>query len=99
MKNILIIEDDPAILAGLEACFHAEHYDVDAESDGARGYERASKMHPDIFILDLMLPSKNGEEIRCDLRADKIASPNLMLTSKVTETDKVLGLELGRTTT
>lgn len=95
MKNILIIEDDPAILAGLEACFRAEHYEVHTESDGARGYERARKMHPDMIILDLMLPSKNGEEICRDLRADKIESPILMLTSKGTETDKVLGLELG----
>ncbi len=95
MNTLLIIEDDPAILTGLEACFRAEHYDVHTESDGERGYERARKMHPDVIILDLMLPSKNGEEICRDLRANNVSSPILMLTSKGTETDKVLGFALG----
>lgn len=95
MKTVLIIEDDPAILAGLEASLRAEHYDVHAESDGARGFDRAKKMNPDVIILDLMLPSKNGEEICRDLRAANINTPILMLTSKSSEMDKVLGLELG----
>ncbi|MFZ1728544.1 MAG: response regulator transcription factor [Bacteroidota bacterium] len=95
MKTVLIIEDDPAILVGLEACFRAEHYDVHSESDGGRGYDQAKKMIPDIIILDLMLPSKNGEEICRDLRANGVNSPILMLTSKSSETDRVLGLELG----
>ncbi len=95
MKTVLIIEDDPAILTGLEACFRAEHYEVHSESDGLRGYEHARKMNPDVIILDLMLPSKNGEEICRDLRANQVTSPILMLTSKSSETDKVLGLELG----
>lgn len=95
MKTVLIIEDDPAILAGLEASLRAEHYDVHSESDGARGFERAMKMNPDIIILDLMLPSKNGEEVCRDLRAGNNSSPILMLTSKSSEMDKVLGLELG----
>ncbi len=95
MKTVLIIEDDPAILTGLEACFRAEHYEVHSEADGKRGYDQARKMNPDIIILDLMLPSKNGEEICRDLRANRVSSPILMLTSKSSETDKVLGLELG----
>jgi DNA-binding response OmpR family regulator len=95
MKTVLIIEDDPAILAGLETSLRAEHYDVHAESDGERGYQRARKLNPDVIILDLMLPSKNGEEICRDLRANHLDTPILMLTSKSSETDKVLGLELG----
>jgi DNA-binding response OmpR family regulator len=95
MKTVLIIEDDPAILAGLEASLRAEHYVVHSEADGARGFERALKMNPDIVILDLMLPSKNGEEVCRDLRAANNSTPILMLTSKSSEMDKVLGLELG----
>ena len=95
MKSVLIIEDDPAILAGLEASLTAEHYDVHSESDGQRGFDRAKKMNADIILLDLMLPSKNGEEICRDLRAAGVNTPILMLTSKSSETDKVLGLELG----
>ncbi len=95
MKTVLIIEDDPAIMTGLEASFTAEHYEVHKEMDGEAGYERAKKLQPDVIILDLMLPSKNGEEICRDLRNEGITIPILMLTSKSAEMDKVLGLELG----
>lgn len=95
MKSVLIIEDDPAIRAGLEASLRAEHYDVQSEADGQRGFDRALKNYADIILLDLMLPSKNGEEICRDLRAAGVNTPILMLTSKSSETDKVLGLELG----
>ena len=95
MKTVLIIEDDPAIVTGLEASFTAEHYEVHKEMDGELGYERAKKLRPDLIILDLMLPSKNGEEVCRDLRKDGVTTPILMLTSKSAEMDKVLGLELG----
>jgi DNA-binding response OmpR family regulator len=95
MKTVLIIEDDPAIVTGLEASFQDEHYEVVKEMDGEEGYRRAKKLSPDVIILDLMLPSKNGEEICRDLRKDGYTTPILMLTSKGTEMDKVLGLELG----
>ncbi|PLX25566.1 MAG: DNA-binding response regulator [Ignavibacteria bacterium] len=95
MNTVLIIEDDPAIVTGLEASFTAEHFEVITETDGEEGYRRAKKLRPDIIILDLMLPSKNGESICRDLRQDGITTPILMLTSKSAEMDKVLGLELG----
>ena len=95
MKRVLIIEDDPAILAGLEASLRAEHYEVHSEADGQRGFDQARKLNADIILLDLMLPSKNGEQICRDLRAAGVETPILMLTSKSSETDKVLGLELG----
>lgn len=95
MKTVLIIEDDPAILAGLETGLRLEHYAVTTESDGARGLERARKLNPDIIILDLMLPSMNGEEICRVLREGGSSIPILMLTAKGSETDTVLGLELG----
>jgi DNA-binding response OmpR family regulator len=95
MKKILIIEDDPAILTGLEASLEEEHYEVSSSTDGLEGYEKARVEYTDLIILDLKLPGKNGEDICKDLRKEGISTPILMLTSKIEEMDKVLGLELG----
>ena len=95
MKRILIIEDDPAIMAGLVESFKSEHYDVLSARDGQRGFETAKSENLDVIILDLMLPQKNGEEVCRDLRAHGVATPIIILTSKSQELDKVLLLELG----
>ena len=95
MKRILIVEDDPAILRGLTESISKEHYDVTAEMDGAVGYDRARKRKFDLVILDIMLPTMSGMDICRQLRADGVHTPILMLTSKGTELDKVMGLELG----
>ena len=95
MKKILIVEDDEAILKGLMENLQQEHYKVIYADDGEKGYAMAKKENPDLIILDVMLPSKNGFEICQDLRKEKIATPIIMLTGKGEETDKVLGLELG----
>jgi len=95
MKRILIIEDDPAILAGLESSLREANFEVESESDGERGYRIAKRTPPDLIILDLMLPGMNGEDICRALRSSNNHTPILMLTSKSTELDKVLGLELG----
>ena len=95
MRKILIIEDDPAILTGLEASLEEEHYEVSSSSDGEEGYEKARIEYFDLIILDLMLPGKNGMDICKDLRKEGVSTPILMLTSKIEEMDKVLGLELG----
>ena len=95
MKRILIIEDDIAILRGLKDNLEAEHFDVFSECDGAKGYQTAKKRLFDTILLDIMLPSMNGMEICKQLRTDGIQTPILMLTSKGTELDKVMGLEIG----
>lgn len=95
MKRILIIEDDPAILVGLEDSLKEEHYEVLTANDGERGYQIGKKESLDLIILDLMLPQKNGIEICTDLRKAGVSIPILMLTSKKEEMDKVLGLEVG----
>jgi DNA-binding response OmpR family regulator len=95
MKRLLIIEDDPAILRGLEAALAEEHYELSTVADGERGFANARETPFDLIILDLMLPGKNGMEICRDLRAQGVQTPILMLTSKKEETDKVLGLEMG----
>jgi DNA-binding response OmpR family regulator len=95
MKRILIIEDDPAISKGLQESLEDEHYQVISAEDGKEGYDLANKEKPDLILLDLMLPSMNGQDICRKLREDGLTMPILMLTSKREETDKVLGLELG----
>lgn len=95
MKRILVVEDDPAILTGLVASLEVEHYKVLTASDGAVGYEMGKQKDLDLIILDLMLPSKDGQEICRDLRKDGVGTPIIMLTSRKEETDKVLGLEHG----
>jgi DNA-binding response OmpR family regulator len=95
MKTILVIEDDIATLKGLEETLHRENYKVICSEDGEVGYKKAVNEKIDLLILDLILPSKNGIDICKDLRAQGINVPILMLTSKIEEFDKVLGLEIG----
>jgi len=95
MKKILIIEDDPATLAGLEEVLKAEHFDVTSALSGQMGYEKAKTGEYDLIILDLVLPDKNGTDICKDLRKDGMQKPILMLTGKKEEVDKIIGLEIG----
>ena len=95
MKKILIIEDDPAISMGLEENLKAEGYKVICEDNGETGYNTAVNSNPDLIILDLMLPGKDGLDICRDLRKSENNVLILMLTSKKEEIDKVLGLEMG----
>ena len=95
MKTILIVEDDPAILKGLRESLEADHYQVLTAMDGGEGYRMAIEQTPDLILLDLMLPTMNGQDICKSLREEKVLVPILMLTSKKEEVDKILGLELG----
>lgn len=95
MKRILIIEDDPAILALLVETLEEEHYDILSAKDGEKGYALAKREKVDLIILDLMLPKKNGLDVCRDLRSDGIETPILMLTSKKKEVDEVVGLHIG----
>jgi DNA-binding response OmpR family regulator len=95
MKKILIIEDDPATIAGLEESLKDEHFEVSTSMSGQMGYEKALDGKYDLIILDIMLPDKNGTEICRDLRKNGVSTPILMLTGKKEETDKVIGLEIG----
>jgi len=95
MKKILIIEDDPATITGLEESLKDEHFEVSTSMSGQMGYEKALDGKYDLIILDIMLPDKNGTEICRDLRKNGVSTPILMLTGKKEETDKVIGLEIG----
>jgi DNA-binding response OmpR family regulator len=97
MKNtrILIIEDDPHILLGLEELLKGEGFAVTVCSSGDHAIDMAQKEKPNLIVLDVMLPGLSGYEICKQLRARKLSTPILMLTAKSQEIDKVIGLDLG----
>lgn len=95
MKKILIIEDDPATITGLEESLKEEYFDVTTSLSGKMGYEKAVEGIYDLIILDLMLPEKNGIDICKDLRKAGVSTPIIMLTGKKEEVDKIIGLEIG----
>jgi DNA-binding response OmpR family regulator len=95
MNKILIIEDDPAILKGLKISLETEGFEIIPINDGLKGLDAAKKEKVDLIILDIMLPHKNGIDICKELRSAGNMVPILMLTSKKSELDKVLGLEIG----
>jgi DNA-binding response OmpR family regulator len=95
MKTIILVEDDPAILKGLEAALTEEHYRVLTAADGEKGLNLIRREKADLVILDVMLPKKDGFEICRELRGSGDSVPILFLTSRKEEVDRVLGLELG----
>lgn len=95
MKRVLIIEDDPAIQRGLKIALEKESYHIETAADGEFGFELAKAKDFDLIVLDLMLPSKNGEDICRDLRSAGVTTPIVMLTSKSDEFDKVVCFKLG----
>ncbi len=95
MKKILVIEDEPQMRLGLRDNLELEGYEVETAADGDEGLQKAGVFAPDLVILDVMLPKKNGFDVCRDLRARSVATPIVMLTARSAETDKVLGLELG----
>jgi DNA-binding response OmpR family regulator len=95
MKRILVIEDEPQMLLGLRDNLELEGYEVETAADGDEGLHKAASFQPDLVILDVMLPRKNGFDVCRELRARSNSTPVVMLTARNQETDKVLGLELG----
>ncbi len=93
-RTILIVEDDQNINNILVLLFQKEGYKVLSALDGVRGLELALNEHPDIILLDVMLPGMDGYEVLKKLR-EKSQVPVIMLTARDDEVDTVLGLELG----
>ena len=94
-NRIIVIEDDPAILSGLEAALRMESYEVLTAADGEAGYHLVRDQRPDLVILDLMLPKMNGYEICRQIRSNGIVTPILMLTAQDHESHRVQGFEAG----
>jgi DNA-binding response OmpR family regulator len=95
METILIVEDEKAMVTGLRFNLEARGYRVLAAYDGEEGYRAALEEHPDLVILDLMLPKRNGYEVCRLLKEEVPALPIVILTAKSQEAEIVTGLELG----
>jgi DNA-binding response OmpR family regulator len=95
MKRILVIEDEPQMRLGLRDNLELEGYEVETATDGTEGLAKAATFSPDLVLLDVMLPKKNGFDVCRELRARASSMPIVMLTARSAETDKVLGFELG----
>lgn len=93
--KVLIIEDKSLLVEAVEKYLESHKIETHSELDGLKGYEEAKKGIYDVIVLDLMLPNKDGLTIIKDLRLNKIDTPILVLTAKVSTDDKVACLMSG----
>ena len=92
--KILIVDDDPNICELLRLYFENEGYEVKTASDGAEGVSYFKMYEPDLVLLDIMLPKKDGWQVCREIR-EVSSKPVIMVTAKGDVFDKVMGLELG----
>ena len=93
-KTILIVEDDGNIRELLRLYLTQEGYNIETAQDGAEGLRAFKRIHPDLVLLDLMMPVMDGTQVIKEIRAGS-KTPVIMLTAKAETYDKVTGLELG----
>lgn len=95
--TILVIDDEKDLIELLSYNLGKEGYDVIVAHDGQSGLDVVKKHRPDLVVLDIMMPGLDGLQVCQRLRADPRTGriPIIMLTAKATETDRIVGLELG----
>lgn len=93
-KHILVVDDEMPIADILQFNLEKEGYKVTCAYDGLEALRKVEEVKPDLILLDIMLPQKDGMEVCREVRK-KHEMPIIMLTAKDSEIDKVLGLELG----
>jgi DNA-binding response OmpR family regulator len=93
-KRILVVDDEPTLVATVKYNLEREGYSVATAADGETALNRAREDRPDLVILDVMLPVIDGFEV-CRLLRRDMSVPILMLTAKTEEVDRVVGLEIG----
>lgn len=93
-KNILVVDDERKIVAIVKAYLEREGFRVTTAYDGKAALDSARRQHPDLIVLDLMLPEISGFDVCRALRKESDV-PIIMLTARDETTDKIVGLELG----
>ncbi len=93
-KKILVVDDEQPIADILKFSLEKEGFTVECAHDGEEALKKVSQLTPDLILLDIMLPLKDGMEVCREVRK-RYDMPIIMLTAKDSEIDKVLGLELG----
>ncbi len=94
MAHILIVDDEPVIVDSLAYSLRREGYEVSIAENGPDALDLFERDHPDLIVLDIMLPGLDGLEVCKRLRL-KSTVPIIMLTARSDEVDKILGLEIG----
>ncbi len=94
MAHILIVDDEPVIVDSLAYSLRREGYEVSIAENGPDALDLFERDHPDLIVLDIMLPGMDGLEVCKRLRL-KSTVPIIMLTARSDEVDKILGLEIG----
>ncbi len=94
MTRVLVVDDDPTVREVVVSYLRAEGYDVSEAADGESGLTMFERDHPDLIVLDIMLPGVDGLEVCRRVRAASDV-PIIMLTALGSEADRVVGLELG----
>ena len=94
MKRILVVDDEPTILAAVATRLRAEDFSVDTAIDGPSAVATAAATTPDLVVLDVMLPGFDGLEVCRRIQAVR-STPVLMLTARSDETDMLIGLGIG----
>lgn len=93
-KKILVVDDEENVAGLLKLYLESESYEVKIADDGLKAIEFAKNFKPDLIILDIMLPYKDGWQVAQELRKE-MDTPIIMLSAKGEESDKILGLNLG----
>jgi DNA-binding response OmpR family regulator len=93
-EQILVVEDEPTLLETLTYNLTRQNYQVFTATDGLKAVDLAREVHPDLIVLDLMLPKLDGFEV-CRILRQEMNTPILILTARDDEIDRVIGLELG----
>ncbi|EGQ2976998.1 DNA-binding response regulator, partial [Staphylococcus pseudintermedius] len=94
-QRVLVVDDEQSIVTLLKYNLEQSGYVVEVAQDGEEALQKEKETKPDLIVLDVMLPKKDGIEVCKTIRSDKNQVPILMLTAKDDEFDRVLGLELG----
>lgn len=95
MKSILIVDDEVDIANSIQYVLKQEGYSILLAHDGLQAMQVIENQHPDLVILDVMMPGIDGYEVCRRVRATDKKTPILMLTARTSEVDTVVGLELG----
>jgi len=97
MKSVLVVDDERDIVQLIRYNLEREGFKVESAADGNEALTKAAETKPDVILLDIMLPGKDGYEVIKSLsQSEKTAGiPVIFLTAKSAEFDEVLGLELG----
>ncbi len=96
-KKVLLVEDEKNVILGVRTCLDAVGYDVEIVEDGEEALNSVNREHPDLILLDLLLPKVDGFEVLKTLKDKEETSkiPIIVLTAKAEEEDRQRAMDLG----